>query len=65
MFKVYFSVYSGSYDATDQTLYSCSEEELNQRFGSRGPAYKGVATIMAGGNDEYTDGLTLVSYKRF
>ena len=64
MFKVYFSVYSGSYDATDQSLYSCSEEELNKRFGSHGSAYKGVATIMAGGNDEYTDGLSLLSYKR-
>lgn len=62
--KVYFSVYAGSYDAADQSLYSCNAEELKRRLGAVRPSYTGVAVVQTGGSDEYTGGLRLVSYQR-
>jgi len=62
--KVFFSVYTGVYDATDQGMYNCSEAELQQKLGVQEPTYRCMAVVRANGANEYTNGLTLLSYKR-
>lgn len=60
--RVYFDVYSGSYDATNQDLYSLIAEELMRELGADGPAGSGEAVVSSGSGYEQTGGLTLVSY---
>lgn len=62
--KVYFNVYSGVYDATDQALYSGTQEEIMGGVGATAPSYSGVAIVRTGGNDERTGGMTLESFER-
>ena len=61
--EIEFDVYNNfGYDATDQSLYSCTPAQIMDRLGVDGPIATGVAVVRQGTYNEYTGGLVLVSY---
>ena len=61
--EIEFDVYNNfGYDATDQSLYSCTPAQIMDRLGVDGPISTGVAVVRQGTYNEYTGGLVLVSY---
>jgi hypothetical protein len=61
--RVDFNVYGrGGYDATDQSWYSCSPEEIERRMGESKPYRTGYAIMHQGPDNDYTGGLVLDSY---
>ena len=62
--SVEFEIYNNfGYDATDQSLYSCTPAQIMDRLGVEGPIQTGTATVRMGDYNEYTGGLLLVSYR--
>ena len=64
-FEIEFEVYTpkGTYDASDESLYSSSASDLAKKFGVKDPIATGKARIKKAGNNEYTGGWVLVSYE--